>query len=365
MEKPKNYDRDFKVNAIHLGSELGVAKAAKELAIDSSSIYRWRNELLNYGSKSFCGTGKCRFSPEQKLFSEQKIKLQRELKQLQFRIEIFKSASKYVSQGRQMTYHFIENNLKKYKLKKICKVLGVSTKAYNNWKNQIVSPIKLRTNLLKEEITSIFYEYKEIYGSAKIAVELQSRGITIGKRQVCDYMRDLGLVSKFRRNYKSKSSSRFYSCTFPNVLNQQFTIEEPSKAWVSGITRLQTKSGLLFLTIIMDLFDRKIIGWSLSNGLSVKDSTMAAWKMAVKIRKTKMGLIFHSNRGMQYANKTFVCKLDSYKLIIRSMNRIGNHSDNAVCESFFISLKSELVDLNNLPTKKQMEEKITEYFENL
>ncbi|MFC0776561.1 IS3 family transposase [Flavobacterium sp. HJSW_4] len=365
MERLEKYDREFKLNAIRLGSELGVSKASKQLAIDSSNIYKWKKELLKYGDKSFCGTGKSRFNPEQKIFSEQKIKLQRELRQLQFKIEIFKSSSEYVSQGRLMTYCFIENNLKKYKLKKLCKALGVGINSYKNWKNQIVSPTLLRTNLIKEQITSIFFEYKEIYGSAKIAVELQSRGISIGKRQICDYMRDLGLVSKFRRNYKSKSSSRFYSCTFPNVLNQQFTIEEPSKAWVSGITRLQTKSGLLFLTIIMDLFDRKIIGWSLSNGLSVKDTTMAAWKMAVKIRKTKMGLIFHSNRGMQYANKMFVHKLDSYKLIIRSMNRIGNHSDNAVCESFFISLKSELVDLNNLLTKKQMEEKITEYLENL
>jgi len=362
--KCKIYDRNFKEKAIQLGSEMGVRKASRELGIWSSNISRWRKEFLKYGEASFCGTGKSRLTPEEQIFSKQQRKLKRELKESLLKIEIFKNGHKYVSQGRLMTYHFIENNVEKYTLKKICKVFGVSRDAYIKWKNQIISPTQSQTNLLNEEITSIFFEYKKIYGSRRIAAELLSRGFTISQRQVCSHMRELGLVSKLRENYKVKNVSRYNPCLFPNILNQQFTVEEPSKTWVSGITRIQTAKRLLFLTIIMDLFDRKIIGWSLSNGLTVKETTMPAWEMAVQNRKTKTGLIFHSDRGIQYANKMFNRKLDSYKYIIRSMNRKGNHADNSICESFFTSIKSEIVNLNMLLTKKQVEEKIFEYLEN-
>lgn len=358
------YDRNFKERAIQLGSEMGIRKASRELGIHSSLISRWRKELLKYGEASFCGTGKSRFTPEEKIFSKRQRKLKIELKESLLKIEIFKDGYKYVSQGRLMTYHFIENNVEKYTLKKICKVFGVSRDAYIKWKNQIISPRESRTNLLKEAITSIFFEYKEIYGSRRIAAELRSRGFTISGRQVCSHMRELGLVSKLRENYKVKNIPRCNPYISPNILNQQFTVEEPSKTWVSGITRIQTAKRLLFLTIIMDLFDRKIIGWSLSNGLTVKETTMPAWEMAVQNRKAKTGLIFHSDRGIQYANKMFKRKLDSYKYIIRSMNRKGNHADNSICENFFTSFKSELAYLNILLTKKQVEDKISEYLEN-
>lgn len=175
-------------------------------------------------------------------------------------------------------------------------------------------------------------------------------------------MKKLGLISKVGRRHKS--TSRYNPYVFPNVLNRQFNVEEPSQVWVSGITSIQAKKGLLFLTIIMDLFDRKIIGWSLSDGLTIKETSMPAWEMAVHNRKTKKELIFHSDRRIQYANKMFTHKVDSYKYIRRSMSRQGNHLDNAMPKSFFTSLKYDLVNLNKLLNKKQMEEKIFEYIEN-
>ena len=359
--KCKTYDRNFKLKAIQLGSELGLRKASRELGIESSHISRWRREFLKYGEASFCGTGKSRLTPEEKLFSEKQRKLKIELKESLLKIEIFKNGHQYVSQGRLMTYHFIENNIEKYTLKKICKVFGVSRNAYIRWKSQVLSPTESRTNSLKKEITSIFFEYKKIYGSRRITAELLSRGFTISDRQVCSHMRELGLVSKLRGNYKFKNVSHSNPYIFPNILDQHFTVEEPSKTWISGITRIQTTEGLLFLTIIMDLFDRKIIGWSLSNGLTVRETTMPAWAMAVKNRKAKAGLLFHSDRSAQYANKIFTRKLNSYKFIRGSMNRKGNHSDNSVCESYFASLKSKLVDLNVLLTREQMAGKISEY----
>lgn len=134
--------------------------------------------------------------------------------------------------------------------------------------------------------------------------------------------------------------------------------------WVSDITYIQTKRGFLHLTIIMDLFDRKIIRWSLSDTMSTKQTTLKAWAMAVENRNVGNDLIFHSDRGVQYANKAFVNMLDSYKCIRRSMSRRQNHNDNAVSESFFNCFKTELIKGKSLISRKQMIVEVYEYIEN-
>ena len=149
-------------------------------------------------------------------------------------------------------------------------------------------------------------------------------------------------------------------------------VSQPSKAWVSDITYIHTKEGFLYLTTIMDLYDRKIIGLSLSDGMSTNETTLASWKMAIKNRNITTGLIFHcyacsskalgSDRGVQYANNKFANVLESYK-ITRSMSGKGNCWDNAVAESIFKSLKTELIYGNKLITKEQMKLQIFEYIE--
>lgn len=365
MEKRKFYDREFKVKAVQLGFEIGLTKGARELGIRTAFMSRWRQEFLEFGTLSFCGRSSTRLDPEQKQFSKLKRKLKHELQESELELEIFKNASKYTFGGKLTIYDFIKNHTDKYTITKMCKVLGTEKTTYDNWNNQVISTIQRRVNLLHEEITSIFFEYHEIYGCSKIAAELQSRGFKIKTGQVSVHMQKLGLVSKVRRNAKFKRILPANPYAFPNVLNQQFNVEKPSMVWVSGITQMQTAKGFLFLTIIMDLFDRKIIGWSLSNGLTIKETIIPCWEMAVQNRPIKKDLLFHSDRRIQYSNKMLSSILDSYKFIRRSMSRKGNHFDNAISESFFNSLKSELIDLKILLTKKQMSDKIFEYLENL
>lgn len=364
MEKRQIYDRNFKEQAVKLGFEIGLTNGARKLGISPSYMTKWRKEFLEFGSSSFCGRGSTRLNPEQTKFSKLKRKLKNELKESELKLEIFKNGSKYLLQGRLMLYHFMEINADKYTIGKMCKVFGISYLAYTKWKNQLLSPRQRRIQILKKEIISIFYEYKEIYGVPKITAELQSRGFKIKEGQVYIYMKKLGLASKIRRDNRLQTIIRYNPYAFPNILNQQFTVDESSKVWVSGITRIKTANGLLVLTIIMDLFDMKIIGWNLSSGQSIEETTIPAWEMAVKNRKINKELIFHSNRGTQYANKIFTHKLDANQFIKRSMSRKGNHTDNAISESFLNSIKSELVDSNMLFTKKQMQEKIFEYIEN-
>lgn len=173
-------------------------------------------------------------------------------------------------------------------------------------------------------------------------------------------MQELGLKSKLSKRFTVTTNSKHNYLVVENILDRNFIVEDPSKVWVSDITYIQTKEGFLYLTRIIDLYDQQIIGWSLSNGMSTGETSLATWKMAIKNRKFAKGLIFHCDRGVQYASKKFAKTTEFYG-VIRSMSRKGNCWDNAVAESFFKSLKTGLIYGNKLISKEKMELEIFEY----
>lgn len=261
-----------------------------------------------------------------------------------------------------MIFDFIKNHEKIFPIEKMCKVLQVSQSGYYRWKNNFISNRIQRVIALKEKITTVYFESKQRYGSPRITIELNALGYKISRITVAKYMKQLGLYSKLSKKFKITTNSKHNYLVVENILNRQFLVSQPSKAWVSDITYIHTKEGFLYLTTIMDLYDRKIIGWSLSDGMSTNETTLASWKMAIRNRNITTGLIFHSDRGVQYANNKFANVLESYK-ITRSMSGKGNCWDNAVAESFFKSLKTELIYGNKLITKEQMKLQIFEYIE--
>jgi transposase InsO family protein len=261
-----------------------------------------------------------------------------------------------------MIFDFIKNHAKIFPIEKMCKVLKVSQSGYYRWKIAAISKRLRKKNVLKEKITVLYFEFKQRYGSPRITMELNSLGYQISRITVAKYMRELGLKSKLSKKFKITTDSKHNYLLLENVLNRQFLVSQPSKAWVSDITYIHTKEGFLYLTIVMDLYDRKIIGWSLSDGMSTNETSLASWKMAIRNRTVKKGLIFHSDRGVQYANNKFANVLHSYK-VTRSMSRTGNCWNNAVAESFFKSLKTELIYGNKLISKEQMKLQVFEYIE--
>ena len=194
-------------------------------------------------------------------------------------------------------------------------------------------------------------------------MELQAQGIDVSRVTVAKYMKNMGLRSKLGRKFTSTTNSKHSHRIMENILNREFKVTEPSKVWVSDITYIHTKEGFLYLTTVIDLYDRKCIGWSISNGMSAEETSLASWKMAIKNRGISKDLIFHSDRGVQYACEKFANTVDSYKTIKRSMSRKGNCWDNAVAESFFKTLKAEQIYGNKLVSKKQMEMDLFEYIE--
>jgi transposase InsO family protein len=223
----------------------------------------------------------------------------------------------------------------------MCRVLEVSRSGYYRWLKRKPSQRAIDNKRLDAEIREIYDSSKGRYGSPKITEELQDRGRRVSKNRVARRMRDAGLRSKVRRKYRVTTDSKHHFPVAPNLLERNFTAETPDKVWVSDITYLATRSGWLYLTVIIDLFSRMVVGWALSSSLS-HEMVVTALKRAIKRRRPGDGLIFHSDRGVQYACTEFRKELGKHHFV-QSMSRKGNCWDNAVAESFFGIMKTELV----------------------
>ena len=250
-----------------------------------------------------------------------------------------------------------------FPVEKMCKVFKVSSSAYYAWCNHKPSRREENNNFLIEEIKIIYNNSKGTYGSPRIAKELNCKGILTSEKRVAKLMKKEGIQSKIRKRYKVTTDSSHKYPVVENKLSQNFNVEELATAWVSDITYIHTNQGWLYLTIILDLGDRKVIGWSLSDSLKTNHTVMPAWNMAIKNRPIHQELLFHSDRGIQYACEEFVSHLKATKNVIRSMSRKANCWDNAVAESFFKTLKVECVYQYKYLNKQQAALSIFEYIE--
>lgn len=244
----------------------------------------------------------------------------------------------------------------------MCKLLTISKSSYYNHLSGKYQKLKQRKNIMENNIKTIYFENKQRYGSPRIAAELRANGIAVSNTTVAKYMHSMNLCSKLSKKHLVTTNSKHNKKVFDNLLDRQFNVKEPSRVWVSDITYIQTSEGFIYHTIVMDLFDRKVIGWANSNGITTEETVIPAFNMAVKNRFLNKGLIFHSDRGVQYASQAFINLLSPYK-IIQSMSRKGNCWDNACAESFFKTLKTELIYGNKLITKEQMKTILFEYIE--
>ena len=245
----------------------------------------------------------------------------------------------------------------------MCKVLRVSRSSYYSW--LVHKPVKrdIENRDLSIRIKKIYESSKGTYGSPRITMALKEEGIHVSRPRVARLMKQQNIKSIIRKKWVITTDSRHNYPVVENKLNRGFDVDGPGQVWVSDITYIKTFQGWLYLTVIIDLFDRKVIGWSFSRSLKAIHTTIPAWRMAVSNRPITQPLIFHSDRGVQYACHEFKNLLQSYKLIERSMSRKGDCWDNAVAESFFKTLKVEHVYHKNFKTFKEAELSIFEYIE--
>ena len=243
----------------------------------------------------------------------------------------------------------------------MCSVFQVSRSGYYAWRKQPESRKRREDDALSKVITEIHEESRKIYGSPKIHGELQKRGIRCGQNRVARLMRKDGLRAKIIRKFKATTNSKHDLPVAPNLLNREFTQTEPNRAWVADITYIWTDEGWLYLAIVMDLFSRAIVGWSMSERMT-RTLVIDAFTLAVKRRNPSRGLLHHSDRGSQYASGDFQRLLAKYGAVC-SMSRKGNCWDNAPAESFFSFLKREHVFHNHYVTRAQARQSIFDYIE--
>ena len=249
-----------------------------------------------------------------------------------------------------------------FEISMMCRVLHVSRSGYYAWRRRPVSGREMANQKLTEQIEEIHQESRQTYGSPRIHAELADQGVKCGHNRVARLMRKAELRAKQNRKFKVRTTDSAHDYPVaPNLLEQDFQASQPNEKWVADITYILTAEGWLYLAAVMDLYSRRIVGWAMGDTLE-RWLPLAALEMALETRQPAPGLLHHSDRGSQYASEDYQAVLTKYQ-IQASMSRTGNCYDNAPIESFFGTLKTELVHHRHYATRAEAKTDIFEYIE--
>jgi transposase InsO family protein len=258
----------------------------------------------------------------------------------------------------------MKNHRSIFAVERMCKVFKVSRSGYYSWLSRKPSARQINNQKALKLILETYKKSKGRYGSPKITQELRKRGIQISRPRVARIMKVAKIRSIVHKRFRVQTTdSKHEYPVAENLLNRNFKPTTIGRAWVSDITYIKTLEGWLYLTVIVDLADRKVIGWALSQTMKTSDTVIPAWKMAIKNRLITAELIFHSDRGVQYACHEFRDILKANPMVIQSMSRKANCWDNAVAESFYKTLKVELIHQLEQKSRKATEIEVFEFLE--
>ncbi len=260
-----------------------------------------------------------------------------------------------------MIYRFIREHTGMFRVEGMCRVLTVSRTAYYRWLASPVSQHKIQDKIIKEQVVKIYNESRKTYGSPRIHRKLGKQGIHCGKKRVERLMRKAGIQGIQKHKFKVTTDSNHNLPVAENILNRNFNAGGPNMLWVADITYIHTNEGWLYLAAVMDLYSKRIVGYSMQHYLT-RELVIEAMKMAITNRHPGRGLIAHSDRGSQHASLDYQQLLWQHGIIC-SMSRKGNCWDNSSMESFFKTLKTELVYHRCYETRSEAKLEIFEYIE--
>ena len=260
-----------------------------------------------------------------------------------------------------MKFRFIFDHRGTFKVGRMCKLLKVSRSGYHAWVNRPESRRSRENRALEAKIRVLHAASHGIYGAPRIHQDLIDDGIPCGKNRVARIMRKAGIRSRTRKKFKATTNSKHNFPVAPNRLNQKFMVDAPDITWVGDITYVHTNEGWLYLAVLLDLFNREVVGWSTSSRLT-RQLAIDALHMALGRRNPGNDLIHHSDQGSQYASNDYQKILKEHGVTC-SMSRKGNCYDNAVAESFFGRLKCEWVNHNRYSTRSEATQSIFYYIE--
>ena len=256
---------------------------------------------------------------------------------------------------------FIKENRKQYHLALVCEVLQVSPSGYHKWLKHKISFRAVENQRILKIIKFHHNKSKATYGLPRIYAAMRKEGVIVNKKRVARLMRVNNIKAKTKKRFRITTVQNSKAAASENLLKQNFTTTSENKIWTGDITYLWTKEGWVYLAVVMEVYSRKIVGWSLDSSLST-ELVIRALMMAVVHRNPGIGIIFHSDRGSQYTSSSFREILKNYG-IVQSNSSTGNCYDNAVTESFFHTLKTELIYWEKYQTREEAKRSIFEYIE--
>ena len=260
-----------------------------------------------------------------------------------------------------MRFGFIRTERATYPVRLLCRTLAVSAAGFYAWCRRGLSLRAREDAALKVEIRAAYAASRKTYGSPRIFVDLKADDHRIGRKRVARLMREEGIEGQRKRRFRVTTNSRHSHPVATNELNRNFTASAPNKVWVTDITYIWTREGWLYLAAILDLYSRRVVGWSMDSSMD-RSLALDALSMALMTRRPEAGLLHHSDRGVQYASTEYQDQLRKHGMIC-SMSRKGDCWDNAVAESFFSTIKAELVHRTDYVSRCQARASIFEYIE--
>ncbi|EKY5133306.1 IS3 family transposase [Escherichia coli] len=348
----KRYPEEFKTEAVKQVVDRGysVASVATRLDITTHSLYAW---IKKYGADS--STNK-----EESDAQAEIRRLQKELKRVTDERDIFKKSRGVLRKAVRLRYAFIRDNTCCWPVRLLCRVLDVHPSGFYAWLQQPHSQRHQADLRLTGQIKQFWLESGCVYGYRKIHLDLRDSGQQCGVNRIWRLMKRVGI--KAQVGYRSPRARKGEaSIVSPNRLQRQFNPDAPDERWVTDITYIRTHEGWLYLAVVVDLFSRKIIGWSMQSRMT-KDIVLNALLMAVWRRNPQKQVLVHSDQGSQYTSHEWQSFLKSHGLE-GSMSRRGNCHDNAVAESFFQLLKRERIKKKIYGTREEARSDIFDYIE--
>ena len=260
-----------------------------------------------------------------------------------------------------MRFRFIHVEKANYPVRVMCRVLNVSTSGYYAWLEREPSSRQREDERLKVHIGAIHARSRGTYGRARVGQQLLREDVEVGKQRIARLMREMGLQGLPKKRFRRTTDSNHARPVAPNVLDRNFEVERPNRIWVTDITFIWTWEGWLYLAAILELFSRRVVGWAMQPHMRT-ELALEALHMALGRCLPEVGLVHHSDRGVQYAAASYQAVLDENNIVC-SMSRKGDCWDNAVTESFFGTLKTELINRRSWPTRRDAKDAVIDYIE--
>ncbi|WP_228375592.1 IS3 family transposase [Methylomonas denitrificans] len=342
------HSAEYKQESLKLALQVGVAKAAKQLGLHESQLYAWRKQSDHAQS----------VSEREASLATENARLKRQLAQQAEELAILKNAGNVLRSTTQARYEYMKKHRVDYSLVAMCQCFSVSRSGYYAWLQRKPSQRLQRREVLDEQIKTLFHHHKQRYGAERLQRKMSER---YDLKTIAASLRRQGLVAKAARKFKATTNSKHNLPVFDNLLQQDFSATAPNQKWAGDITYLWTDEGWLYLAVIIDLFSRQVVGWSMAERMTT-DLVCDALRMATFRRKRPKGVIVHSDRGSQYCSYAYRQLLQQHQML-GSMSAKGNCYDNACAESFFHSLKVEAIHGERFDTREAMRQTVFEYIE--